>query len=105
MREKLIRFRPSKSLPVGFRNGRQPHAYSVPWRSPLICAHCFHCHPHRRTDGVFRDLTDARIVTPWIEAFREREMATDNGHVAEQKSQERDLTPKKMGDSYYRVVR
>ena len=63
---------------------------------------------HRQlTDGVFRELTAARVQTPWIEAFRGKEKQ----EIAEEKSQQntapisgRDLTPKRMSDSYHAVV-
>ncbi|KAK4549858.1 hypothetical protein LTR36_005159 [Oleoguttula mirabilis] len=61
----------------------------------------------RRTDGVFRALTDQRVQTPWIEAFRKREQ---EGHDATQATgkpqtpEDRDLSPKKMSDSYHSVI-
>ncbi|KAF7562260.1 hypothetical protein G7046_g1851 [Stylonectria norvegica] len=55
------------------------------------------------TDGVFQGLADTRLPTPWIEAFRlqqqEKQAATNV-----ESSQKRDLAPKKMSDSYHRVV-
>lgn len=57
----------------------------------------------RTTDGVFRGLTDDRLPTPWIEAFRKQQA----GHGAAPDAalgQERDLRPRKMRDSYHRVV-
>lgn len=63
----------------------------------------------RATDGVFRGLTDGRLPTPWIEAFRKQQQQQQ--HEAEQGTaardalpQERDLSPRRMSDSYHRVV-
>ncbi|KAG9684288.1 Thioesterase/thiol ester dehydrase-isomerase, partial [Aureobasidium melanogenum] len=60
-----------------------------------------------QTDGVFRALTENRIQTPWIEALREKERG---GHDPSKPSgkpetpSDRDLTPKRMSDSYHSVV-
>ncbi|KAG9757467.1 Thioesterase/thiol ester dehydrase-isomerase, partial [Aureobasidium melanogenum] len=60
-----------------------------------------------QTDGVFRALTENRIQTPWIEALREKERG---GHDPSKPSgkpetpSNRDLTPKRMSDSYHSVV-
>ncbi|KAH7268366.1 HotDog domain-containing protein [Fusarium solani] len=62
----------------------------------------FHTTPWAQTDGVFPGLTDTRLRIPWIEALR-----IQQGHKDAQASEtpkERDLTPKKMSDSYHRVV-
>ncbi|KAI0888505.1 Thioesterase/thiol ester dehydrase-isomerase [Annulohypoxylon maeteangense] len=73
---------------------RKPHSY--PRR-------CFHVTSSRLTDGVFRGLTDDRLPMSWIEAWR---LQQEGKNIAsdEARSQERDLTPKKMSDSYHRVV-
>ncbi|KAI1760011.1 Thioesterase/thiol ester dehydrase-isomerase [Hypoxylon sp. FL1150] len=57
----------------------------------------------RLTDGVFTGLSDNRLPMPWIEAWR---LQQEKKNVAsdEAKPQARDLTPKKMSDSYHRVV-
>lgn len=57
----------------------------------------------RATDGVFRGLTDGRLPTPWIEAFR-KQQADKTTTAREARPQERDLSPRKMSDSYHRVV-
>ncbi|KAI1077936.1 Thioesterase/thiol ester dehydrase-isomerase [Whalleya microplaca] len=62
-----------------------------------------HATKSRRTDGVFRGLTDTRLPMPWIEAFKLQQEGK-NTASEEALSQERDLTPKKMSDSYHRVV-
>ncbi|KAI1118696.1 Thioesterase/thiol ester dehydrase-isomerase [Nemania sp. NC0429] len=64
---------------------------------------CFHDTPARQTDGVFSGLTDGRRRLPWIEAFR-RQQAGENVASSESDPGERDMTPKKMSDSYHRVV-
>ncbi|KAI6082517.1 Thioesterase/thiol ester dehydrase-isomerase [Hypoxylon rubiginosum] len=64
---------------------------------------CLHGTAVRRTDGVFAGLADNRLPMPWIEAWR---LQQEKKNVAsdESRPQERDLTPKKMSDSYHRVV-
>lgn len=57
----------------------------------------------RATDGVFRGLTDGRLPTPWIEAFR-KQKALQGTAAREARPQPRDLSPRKMSDSYHRVV-
>lgn len=63
----------------------------------------FHTTSSPQTDGVFRGLLDTRLPMPWIEAFRlqQQKKATDQPSGPKK---ERDLTPKKMSDSYHRVV-
>ncbi|KAJ1337755.1 acyl-coenzyme A thioesterase 9 [Microdochium nivale] len=64
----------------------------------------FHASSQPRTDGVFRGLIDDRLPTPWIEAFKaQKEGRLPNGHD-DVVSGERDLSPKRMMDSYHRVV-
>ncbi|KKY29425.1 putative acylthioester [Diaporthe ampelina] len=58
----------------------------------------------RATDGVFRGLTDGRLPTPWIEAFRKQQQADQGTAAREARSKARDLSPRKMSDSYHRVV-
>lgn len=65
----------------------------------------FHATTPSQTDGVFRGLTDERLPTPWIEAWRKQQegkgMAVPEPDA---KPQERDMSPRKMSDSYHRVV-
>ncbi|KAF4976072.1 hypothetical protein FZEAL_7219 [Fusarium zealandicum] len=56
-----------------------------------------------QTDGVFRGLTDTRPRMPWIEALR-RQQNDEASQNPDGSSKERDLSPKKMSDSYHRVV-
>ncbi|KAM5386407.1 hypothetical protein ACJZ2D_000370 [Fusarium nematophilum] len=64
---------------------------------------CFHTTTSSRTDGVFRGLTDTRLPMPWIEAFRLQQQDKASWSP-EEGPKERDLGPKKMSDSYHRVV-
>ncbi|KAI1634376.1 HotDog domain-containing protein [Biscogniauxia mediterranea] len=57
----------------------------------------------RQTDGVFRGLADTRLPMPWIEAWKLQQQGND-AMSGELQPKERDLTPKKMSDSYHRVV-
>lgn len=57
----------------------------------------------RRTDGVFRGLTDERLPMPWIEAFK-KQQAGEETASSQAQPKERDLSPRKMSDSYHRVV-
>lgn len=63
--------------------------------------------PQRRTDGVFRELTAQRTQKPWIEAFREQQQKGREDPaeaVPKPAPKDRDLSPKKMKDSYYCVI-
>ncbi|KAI1468975.1 Thioesterase/thiol ester dehydrase-isomerase [Daldinia caldariorum] len=64
---------------------------------------CLHGTAYLRTDGVFRGLTDNRLPMPWIEAWKLQQEGKDIASD-EARSKERDLSPKKMSDSYHRVV-
>ncbi|GAB1742434.1 hypothetical protein NU219Hw_g7981t2 [Hortaea werneckii] len=71
--------------------------------------HCrgFSLSATRRTDGVFRELTDQRVQVPWIEAFQKRQKEGQDASQPSGKPEtppDRDLTPKKMSDSYHSVV-
>ncbi|OAA62841.1 acyl-thioesterase [Niveomyces insectorum RCEF 264] len=90
--------RASASTPApGSRSGRHV-AFMSPPPSRL-----FSTTPRRLTDGVFRGLTDNRLPMPWIEAFRLQQEGQSVA-FAEAHHQVRDLTPRKMSDSYHRVV-
>ncbi|CAK7272661.1 hypothetical protein SEPCBS119000_005242 [Sporothrix epigloea] len=56
-----------------------------------------------RTDGVFRGLTDERLPVPWVEVLQ-RQRDAQNIELADTKESVHDLTPRKMRDSYHRVV-
>ncbi|KAL1626068.1 hypothetical protein SLS54_002902 [Diplodia seriata] len=62
---------------------------------------------HKATDGVFRALTESRVHTPWIEALRNKERKGEDPSQPSGKPQvsaDRKLEPKKMSDSYHRVI-
>ncbi|KAL8629360.1 hypothetical protein Q9189_004933 [Teloschistes chrysophthalmus] len=73
----------------------------------IISARRLHVSPIKQTDGVFKELTEMRVRTPWIEALRKKQ---EEGIDPTKKSStpatpsDRDLAPKKMSDSFHRVV-
>ena len=80
---------------------------NLPWlfngSSILRGQRCVHTTPTLRTDGVFRGLADTRLPMPWIQALRAQKDGKSTGH-SETSQKERDLTPKKMSDSYHRII-
>lgn len=80
-----------------------PNATGGLSRLYLASSRCFHASAGHRTDGVFRGLSDGRLQTPWIEAWKAQQKDKGAG-IAHEETQERDLSPKKMSDSYHRVV-
>lgn len=83
--------------------------YSTPrfLRALPTARRTFHSSNPQRTDGVFRELTEQRVRTPWIEAFRKQQQEGKDLTEASQKYQvpkERDLKPKRMQDSYSSVI-
>lgn len=88
-----------------------PRARSIarPKRWQLSSSHArqLHVSLRRQTDGVFKELTEMRVRTPWIEALRknEKEDIDPNRHSSTPATpSNKDLTPKRMADSYHRVV-
>lgn len=66
-----------------------------------------HTTPCYRTDGVYQDLTNMRVRTPWIEALRRKrqeEVDPTKKSSTPVTPSDRDLGPKKMSDSFHRVV-
>ena len=60
------------------------------------------------TDGVYQELTAMRVKTPYIEALKKQQedgADTTKKFAESTKPSERDLSPKKMSDSYHKVVR
>ena len=53
---------------------------------------------------MFRGLSDNRLPIPWIEAFQRQQEGQKIELAEAASSDERDLTPRKMKDSYHRVV-
>lgn len=61
----------------------------------------------RKTDGVYKALTSMRVRIPWIEALtmqREQENGPAKLPIPPAGLSNRDLLPKKMSDSFHRVV-
>jgi acyl-coenzyme A thioesterase 9 len=83
---------------------RRPHV--VRSLGPALAkstANSFHSSAAKQTDGVFQGLEDKRQPMPWIEAFTRQQKGLP-AHGSSDTAKERDLTPKKMSDSYHRVV-
>lgn len=80
----------------------------------LICSNAcpslgrqFHITATRKTDGVYKALTAMRVRIPWIEALtkqREQENGPAQQPIAPPGSSNQQLLPKKMSDSFHRVV-
>ncbi len=63
--------------------------------------------PQCSTDGVYKALTEMRIRTPWVEALKkQREEGSNPTKTPKSPAtpQDRDLMPKKMSESFTRVV-
>ena len=74
------------------------------WRN---AGRLLHTSPASRTDGVFKELTAMRVQTPFVEALRTRKEGIDSpAQKREQSAQQigQDLNPKRMSDSYHKVV-
>ena len=74
----------------------------------FIALRRFHATPTCSTDGVFSGLTNMRVKTPWVEALRkqrEEEFNPTKTSNTPTTPLDRDLKPKKMSDSFHRVVR
>lgn len=76
-------------------------AVVVPLRSRALRR--FHATPVCSTDGVYRELTNMRVATPWVEALRKQREEKPDPVI--NTPPDRDLKPKKMSDSFHRVVR
>ena len=77
-------------------------------RPAYLTLRCFSTTPQRRTDGVFRELTEQRVRVPWVQALRQQQKGGHDrtlGTDSPQTPKDRDLTPKRMKDSYHAVVR
>lgn len=79
-------------------------AYGAQTAPRLTSLRPFHSTTTRRTDGVFKALTEMRVRKPWIEALRERREAEKNPVSTPVENVKPDLTPKRMSDSYVSVV-
>jgi len=85
---------------------RQAHESIDTESRPVVYGRAFSTSRPNHTDGVFRALTENRVQTPWVEAFERQQK---EGHDPTKPSgpsldKERDLSPKKMSDSYHSVV-
>ena len=92
----------------GFRNRMQPGSSCCIPHAPFTVARQLHCTPRNCTDGVYKDLTNMRVRTPWIEALRRRreeEEASSQGPAAATTPANPVPKAKKMSDSFHRVVR
>ena len=65
---------------------------------------CFHASTPRATDGVYKELTEMRVRTPWIEALRRSKDTGSQSPAGPADPPRPDLTPKKMSDSYVSLV-
>ncbi|KAF2840822.1 Thioesterase/thiol ester dehydrase-isomerase [Patellaria atrata CBS 101060] len=87
------------SHPLLRRPHNLPRCITQSYQTTTIC----------RTDGVFRELTEARVQTPWIEALRKKQEQGEDPTEASGKSEvgkpeERDLSAKRMSDSYHSII-
>jgi acyl-coenzyme A thioesterase 9 len=64
----------------------------------------FHATGARATDGVYKELTEMRVRTPWIEALRRSKATSSQSAAGPEDPPKPDLTPKRMSDSYVRIV-
>lgn len=79
-----------------------PHACRVP-RLPLL-RRSFRISRPCGTDGVYKQLTEMRVRTPWIEALRRsRETGTQSAAAAHDPPKP-DLTPQSMAGSHFSFV-
>ncbi len=63
--------------------------------------------PVFRSDGVYKELTNMRVKTPWIEALRAQQAATHGSKKEPNETKSppmRVLKPKKMSESFHRGV-
>ncbi|KAI8951152.1 Thioesterase/thiol ester dehydrase-isomerase [Xylaria longipes] len=78
-------------------------AQNVRILSSRLATRSFCSTPVRKTDGVFSGLTDNRPRMPWIEAFKQQQEGKTIT-LGNPNPEERDMSPKKMSDSYHRIV-
>lgn len=90
-----------------FRKLLQSYPCMIWTRTPVRGQKLFHTTAICQTDGVYQELTAMRVKTPFIEALRRQK---EEGNDPQKRpstpaaAPNRELTPKKMSDSYYRVV-
>ncbi|KAF2966860.1 hypothetical protein GQX73_g6714 [Xylaria multiplex] len=89
--------------PVSFSYTPCKNLRNIHVLSPRLATRNFHYTPARQTDGVFSGLIAGRPRVPWIEAFKQQQegkVISGGGPMPEK----RDMSPKKMSDSYHRIV-
>ncbi|KAL8904234.1 MAG: hypothetical protein Q9171_007128, partial [Xanthocarpia ochracea] len=95
---------PTNLLRIATRASKSEFKNCITWSRAI---RQLHLSPRWQTDGVFKELTEMRVRTPWIEALRKKEQEgidpTQRSSVPATPSN-RDLTPKRMSDSFHRVV-
>ena len=69
-----------------------------------ISRRSFHTSAPFRTDGVYKQLTEMRVRTPWIEALRRSRETGSQSAAAASDPPKPDLTPKSMADSHFSFV-
>lgn len=72
--------------------------------SQHVSRRCFHESAPSRTDGVYKQLTEMRVRTPWIEALRKSRETGSQSPAAASDPPKPDLTPKSMADSHFNFV-
>lgn len=86
----------------------KPFQLSMVCSKPVPLQRCqLHTTSVCSTDGVYKALTEMRVKTPWIEALRkQREHGIDPTTKSDTPATplDLDLRPKRMSDSYHRVV-
>ena len=76
----------------------------IPSSQARILLRSFHVAAARRTDGVYKALTEMRVRTPWIEAYRNSQKTGDTDNEVPKEQIKSDLTPKRMSDSRFELV-
>jgi acyl-coenzyme A thioesterase 9 len=64
----------------------------------LHSTRCFHGSRGCRAQAFFAGIASSRMKTPWIDAFHDKDKPRQKATA------ERDMKPKKMSDSFHRVV-
>ncbi|EHY59236.1 hypothetical protein HRR83_001495 [Exophiala dermatitidis] len=73
-------------------------------RTACVPVQSLHTSQTYLTDGVYKELAEMRVRTPWIEALRRKREQEQNPTASNAEPVKVDLTPKKMSDSYVRMI-